>query len=634
MTSAGQITAGGAGNVTVTGFGGNPTGTGGANRGLAVSQPNTRITSSGGDVVVNGTGGGGGISPDNHGMFLTTGAQITAGGSGTVTINCQGGNLGGTGANNHGLLLSTAGTAITSSGGNISVTGTAGGGAGSSDNRGVDMQTSAAIAGTGNASVTLGGTGGAGGNSQGVKISGSAAVTAVNGSISITATDGATPSQAFALSNATSLGAKVQTTGTGTIAVTADSMAVSTSDVTVDAGANTVTLKQKTLGKFINLGSTVDTTPNTLELSDGELDQVTAGMLVIGDANSGGITQSAAITRTAATNVTLNSGSSIAINTGPLDTAGGNLVLNPGGASNNFGPLTVGTDVSTGTGPTPGTLSFGGGDRLAVAITGPTPDSQFTQLKVVGKVDLTGAALALAGGYAPGATDTFTIIDNDGTDPVTGTFAGLAEGATLTFNSVTLVITYHGGDGNDVVLTSNRPPVASPFTITRYPTQPVKVSKTQVISLGSVSDPDVGDTVSVQSVGTPANGTAVISGNFVFYTPNTGFTGADSFTYTVADNRGSTATSTISVAIVTDNATTNNIAKFTKTPGGPAELDFNGIPNLTYGIQYSATLTPSPTWVTIGSVTMSNVGTAHYSDTDPGRMAAPQGYYRFIYPAP
>ena len=49
----------------------------------------------------------------------------------------------------------------------------------------------------------------------------------------------------------------------------------------------------------------------------------------------------------------------------------------------------------------------------------------------------------------------FTIIDNDGTDPVTGTFAGLPEGATHDGRrrrpSPSRI---RGGDGNDVVLTA------------------------------------------------------------------------------------------------------------------------------------------------------------------------------------
>ena len=50
-----------------------------------------------------------------------------------------------------------------------------------------------------------------------------------------------------------------------------------------------------------------------------------------------------------------------------------------------------------------------------------------------------------------------TIINNDGADPVAGTFSGLAQGATIVVNSTPLVISYTGGTGNDVVLTSGAP---------------------------------------------------------------------------------------------------------------------------------------------------------------------------------
>jgi len=49
--------------------------------------------------------------------------------------------------------------------------------------------------------------------------------------------------------------------------------------------------------------------------------------------------------------------------------------------------------------------------------------------------------------------DKFTIIQNDGSDAVVGTFAGLAEGATITQGGVTFTISYKGGTGHDVVLT-------------------------------------------------------------------------------------------------------------------------------------------------------------------------------------
>jgi cadherin len=50
--------------------------------------------------------------------------------------------------------------------------------------------------------------------------------------------------------------------------------------------------------------------------------------------------------------------------------------------------------------------------------------------------------------------DTFTIISNNGTNPVQGTFKDLPEGAEVTVSGATFKISYVGGDGNDVVLTA------------------------------------------------------------------------------------------------------------------------------------------------------------------------------------
>jgi hypothetical protein len=79
---------------------------------------------------------------------------------------------------------------------------------------------------------------------------------------------------------------------------------------------------------------------------------------------------------------------------------------------------------------------------------------------VTGTVDLGNATLntILFNGYAPSLNDSFTIINNDGADAVTGTFGGLAEGATVTVDSFDFTISYVGGDGNDVVLTTTTVP--------------------------------------------------------------------------------------------------------------------------------------------------------------------------------
>ncbi|WP_409721255.1 Ig-like domain-containing protein [Pseudorhodoplanes sp.] len=67
------------------------------------------------------------------------------------------------------------------------------------------------------------------------------------------------------------------------------------------------------------------------------------------------------------------------------------------------------------------------------------------------------------------------------------------------------------------------------------------------------SDPD-GDTISVSTVGPAANGTVEINGDGkVVYVPNEGFSGTDSFTYTITDPHGAQATGDVSVVVGTAN---------------------------------------------------------------------------------
>jgi VCBS repeat-containing protein len=74
---------------------------------------------------------------------------------------------------------------------------------------------------------------------------------------------------------------------------------------------------------------------------------------------------------------------------------------------------------------------------------------------------------------------------------------------------------------------------------------------TTINVLSNDSDTE-GNTLSVTAVGAAANGTAVRNNNgTITYTPNTGFTGSDSFSYTLSDG-SATASATVTVTVAND----------------------------------------------------------------------------------
>ena len=66
--------------------------------------------------------------------------------------------------------------------------------------------------------------------------------------------------------------------------------------------------------------------------------------------------------------------------------------------------------------------------------------------------------------------------------------------------------------------------------------------------LANDSDAD-GDTLSIFGVTQPADGTAIIQGTNVLYTPNLNYFGPDGFSYTITDGRGGTATASVSIDV-------------------------------------------------------------------------------------
>lgn len=126
--------------------------------------------------------------------------------------------------------------------------------------------------------------------------------------------------------------------------------------------------------------------------------------------------------------------------------------------------VTIGTGTGAGATLAPGsagvgTLTATGAVRLLADATFAlevNSTSNTLDKLVAGSLTLTNATLAatdLTPTAALPAGATYLLVENTGTQPVTGTFLNQAEGSTLTVGNTVLRISYLGGTGNDVTLT-------------------------------------------------------------------------------------------------------------------------------------------------------------------------------------
>jgi Bacterial Ig-like domain (group 3) len=108
-------------------------------------------------------------------------------------------------------------------------------------------------------------------------------------------------------------------------------------------------------------------------------------------------------------------------------------------------------------------MTLGPATTYELELAGPSPGAGYDQIDVHGTVALNGATLVPRVEFSPAAGEQFTIVANDGTDAVSGTFAGLPQGAEVGAGSAALRVDYAGGDGNDVVLTQLSPTTTTLF---------------------------------------------------------------------------------------------------------------------------------------------------------------------------
>ncbi len=158
---------------------------------------------------------------------------------------------------------------------------------------------------------------------------------------------------------------------------------------------------------------------------------------------------------------------------------------------------------------------------------------------------------------------TLTATDPDGDDltysvvsgPSSGTLSGTAPALTYTPNvdwSGTDSFTFKANDGT---LDSNIATVS--IGVDAVNDAPVAADDSASIQEDTAVTVDVlandtdaeGDTLSIASVTQGANGLVANNGTDVTYTPDTGFSGTDTFTYTASDGNGGTDTATVTITV-------------------------------------------------------------------------------------
>ena len=142
-----------------------------------------------------------------------------------------------------------------------------------------------------------------------------------------------------------------------------------------------------------------------------------------------------------------------------------------------------------------------------------------------------------------------------------------SQGGTVTISGSTLIYTpvvgffgtetvsYTVSDGNNnsgtavVTFTVTEKPNAAPNAVDDTLTVEEDSAATLISVLSNDSDAD-NNALTLQSLGTPSEGAAItISGSQVSYTPLAGFSGEETFNYTINDGEGETATATVTVTV-------------------------------------------------------------------------------------
>jgi hypothetical protein len=174
--------------------------------------------------------------------------------------------------------------------------------------------------------------------------------------------------------------------------------------------------------------------------------------------------------------------------------------------------------------------------------------------------------------------------------------------------------------------TGNSMPIATADIIVRYVPAGAEVDLATLLSNDRDPDQDGILFLAVDAVSS-AGGELFRLGDTLYYTAPVGWESDDSFRYSISDGRGGVATATVTV-----DARHVPSPRLDVSMSGPLVLveGMDGVPGVTYRIEFSSQLGPGAEWKTVTSVTSDAAGQFRFEDFRPtdGLMRI----YRSVFP--
>jgi len=191
----------------------------------------------------------------------------------------------------------------------------------------------------------------------------------------------------------------------------------------------------------------------------------------------------------------------------------------------------------------------------------------------------------------------------------------------------------YAGDGNFFGSTNNfastllinSTPTTGTFTLSATKNTAATLPAVKLANAGKDADQDALSITAVNAASAQGGTVSLVSGT-ITYTPPTNYVGSDSFTYTIADTFGATASGTVQITVTTSTSGNPTYNITGAVISGGITLKGAGIPNRTNVVQRTTSMSPPITWTPIGTNVAGANGLWQFTDPNPSNPA----FYRSV----